>query len=145
MLTAGPFRYIKKSDTRQDFNNELYELNQVTLQTLYADNGGKTHVLVYDLNGRVLGFIVFQDVGTHFHLDLAEANRIPESNGINPGTKLIQYVDYVSKLYDYKKITLLALPDLVPYYERLGYKKTGRILYDCNYKLDLAEMEKKLD
>jgi len=142
--SSGPFRYIRKLDIRQSFTNELYEINHVTLQSLYEDNNGKTHVLVYDLDGLVLAFLAFQDMGTHFHLDLVETNRIPESEPINPGTKLIIHMDFVSQMFGYRRITLLSIPQLISYYRQLGYQETGHTEYDPNYKMDLTKMEKIL-
>lgn len=144
MPESGPFRYIRKTDTKQPFQNELYELNHVDLLFAYSKNSGKTHVFVYDSEGIVIGFIAFQDSGTHFHIDLVETNRIPESKTIRPGSKLILYLESLSRLLGYRKITLLSLPspDLVSYYKQLGFQDTGIFEYDANYKMSLRGMQK---
>jgi len=123
---AGPYRYIKKSDIGKSFRNELFTVNKVTLKTLYYDNKGNTHVLVYDFDKKILAFLAFQDMGTHFHLDLVEQNRIQEAKPIKPGTKLIDLMDDISRYYNYKKIDLLALPDMVNFYQSLGFHSTGK-------------------
>lgn len=38
---AGPFRYIRKSDRKCKFSNELQELNDVDLEYLLTKNKGK--------------------------------------------------------------------------------------------------------
>lgn len=142
--TQGPYRYIRKSDITKTFTNELFNINRVTLKTLFYDNNGKTHVLVYDFDNNVLAFIAFHDMGTHFYLNLVETNRIPAYQHIKAGTKLIDYLDDVSQYFDYKKITLFSLPDLIPFYESLSYQQTGNTEYDSRYNMNLTEMKKIL-
>ena len=143
--TSGPFRYIKKADTTKPFDNRLKPLNKVDFSTLYSDNKGATHVLVYDFQNKILCFLVVDDIGTHFYLNLVETNEIYpiECDYLNPAPKLIMYIETISPIFRYKKVTLASLPQLVPYYNNLGYNETGKTFNDPNYGR-LIEMEKIL-
>ena len=126
------------------FQNELQKINHVTLANIIKDNKDKTHVIVYARGRHVFAFLIFDDVGTHFHLNLVETNRIPESKTVRrPGTKLIKYVEMISTNYGYGKITVTALEDLTPFYEQMGYSISGSMKTDPTYG-NVIEMYKDL-
>lgn len=140
-----PFREIKPTDAKQPFANELQPINRIDLSYLVDLNVGSRHIFVYDLDGKVLGFITFLDRGDHFHIDLVEANRIhQESAGtIKPGFLLITLVENLSRQLGHSRITLHSIQERIPYYRALGYKVTGDPIQDPNYGL-LSPMEKSL-
>jgi len=137
-----PFRQIRKSDCGKPFANDLSTINKVTLCDLVPENRKNNYVFVYDVNGDVLAFLAFHDTGTHFHLDLAETNRMFETD-LKPGRKLVLLVEEISAHLGYDKITLYSVENKISLYKCLGYRKTGKTLQDDVYGV-LTEMEKPL-
>ena len=84
-----PFRYIKKSDARQPFDNELLSINNIDLKFL------------------------------------------------------IDYVETISTQYDYKKVVLDSIPQMISYYESLGYRMTNLVQPDERF-ITLTRMEKQI-
>ena len=140
-----PFREIKPSDAGQRFVNKLQPVNHVDLSYLVGQNCGKRHVLVYELDGKILAFVTFLDMGDHFYLNLVEANQMyDEYKKIRPGFLLIALVESLSKTAGYSRVTLYSVRDRVRYYSDLGYKVTGDDLDDPNYGR-LTPMAKSLN
>jgi hypothetical protein len=141
----GPFRYICKTDIDQPLENRLKSLNNLELNNFFEHNAKNRHVFVYEFEGKILCILVFDDKGDHFYLNLIENNEIyeMECDEINPASKLIRYVEKVSKSLGYDKIRLDALEQLVPYYEELGYSPINETYYHKDYGL-LVKMKKLL-
>ncbi|QLH09290.1 hypothetical protein [Candidatus Nitrosotenuis sp. DW1] len=91
----GPFRYIRKDDTIQPFDNRLKSLNNLELSDFYNHNIANRHVFVYEFEGKILCILVFDDKGDHFYLNLIENNKVHEKecDRMNPAPKLIRYVE----------------------------------------------------
>lgn len=140
---ALPFRYIRRSDAKKRFYNPLSEINHVSLADLISRNRRYEYVVVYDATPDILGFIFFRDTGTHFYIVLVERNELVSYPELRPGTQLIQMVERISPNYDYKKVVVDSMDETISYYERLEYKKTGKIIDDPQYGM-LTRMEKSL-
>lgn len=140
-----PFREITASDGYQPFANELQPVNHVDLSSLVDLNIENRHVFVYDLDGKILGFMTFLDKGDHFHLDLVEVNRLHDESGIvKPGFMLITLLENLSGQFGYSRITLHSTQNNIPYYQNLGYEVTGELMHHPDYG-PLTPMEKSFN
>jgi hypothetical protein len=139
-----PIREIQESDADQEFTNELQPKNDVDLAYLVENNHGRRHVIVHDIDGKVMAFLTFIDRDDHFHLDLVETNRIhPESAQLNPGIALILTLEGMSRTFGFNRITLHSTPERIPLYQdRLGYVITGEAVYNSDYDMMLTPMTK---
>lgn len=119
----GPFRYIRKNDIKQLFDNRLKSVNNLELSDFYRHNVGNRHVFAYDLDNTVICILIFDDKGDHFYLNLIENNEIHKKkcDQINPAPKLIRYVENIARSLGHEKIKLDSLEQLVSYYTKLGY------------------------
>ena len=139
-----PFREIEQSDVERPFANELQPTNHIDLSYLVSLNIENRHVFVYDLNGKILGFMTFLDRNDHFHLDLIEVNRLhAESKIAKPGFLLITLLEKLSEKFGYSRITLHSTQNNIAYYSNLGYEVSGNPIIDPNYG-SLTPMEKSL-
>lgn len=139
-----PFREINQSDGGQPFANELQPINHIDLSYLIDVNVGNRHVFVYDLDGKILGFMTFLDRGDHFHLDLVEVNRLhAESKEVKPGFMLISLLENLSRQFGHSRIALHSTQNNIPYYCILGYEVVGDAFQHADYGL-LTPMEKSL-
>jgi hypothetical protein len=94
----GSFRYMRKTDLGQPFDNRLKSLNVLELADFFKHNVDNRHVFVYEFDDKILCVLVFDDKGDHFYLNLIENNEIyeKECDEVNPAPKLIRYVEKVS-------------------------------------------------
>lgn len=130
LILTYPYRQIDESDASQKFVNELFtEDNLITLADLVSENNGPKYVIVYEQNGNVLSFLLFEDMGSYIYLNLVATNRLFDS-GLHPGTKLIELLDGIAMKFRCKRIELYSIIDKMQYYERLGYENTGSIDFD---------------
>lgn len=137
-----PFREINQSDAKQPFANELQPINHIDLSYLIDANIGNRYVFVYDLDGKILGFITFLDRNDHFHLDLVEVNRMhAESRIVKPGFLLITLLENLSRRLDRSRITLHSTQNNISYYRSLGYVVIGEAFQHPDYG-PLIPMEK---
>lgn len=137
-----PYREIEYSDGKKDFWNRLTPRNRIDLSCLVDMNAGNRHVLVYEVDGNIFGFVAFLDQGDHLHLDLIERNElIEESRGV--GFNLMMLLEIIAGNLGCSKITLASTAENVGYYQRLGYEITGPALEDRDYGR-LAPMAKAL-
>lgn len=138
ILVELPFREILSKDADQEFYNELFPKNRVDLSFLADKNTHNRHVLVYDFDGKVLGFMTFLDMGDHFHLDLVENNRLFHETALyKPGSQFIMLLDGVSREFGYGRITLNSVQDRVLYYEKHGFEISGASYADPSYGLQM--------
>lgn len=71
LILTYPYRQIDESDASQKFVNELFtEDNLITLADLVSENNGPKYVIVYEQNGNVLSFLLFEDMGSYITLTL---------------------------------------------------------------------------
>ena len=139
-----PIREFRFSDGEQAFQNEFQGPNTDVLSALDSMNVENRYVIVYELDGKILGFLTFLDRGDHFHLDLVEANRFyPESNIVKPGPSLIVFVEGLSRAQGFNKITLDSTQDNIGLYTGLGYHRNGDDFDNPDYGT-LTPMEKDL-
>ena len=139
-----PIREIRPEDGIQPFKNDFHPLNTRILERLIQDNMGNRHILVYDLDGKVLGFLVFLEIGDHLHIDLVERNFLHDvSNIVKPGPALVVFVESASRDAGFYKTTLCSTQENVRLYEGLGYHRSGTDFEDPNYGT-LTPMEKIL-
>lgn len=135
-----PFREIEASDAEKPFWNRLTPKNEIDLSYLVEQNRNKTHVLVYEFEDKVLGFVVVSDNDDHFHIDLIENNeRFEESKG--KGYMLMILIEALSDIFGYSKITLHSTKDNIEYYRKIGYEIIGASSEDPKYG-QLTPMEK---
>lgn len=135
-----PYREIEYSDSKKEFWNRLIPKNQIDLAYLVDMNGGDQYVIVYEMDGQVLGFMTFLDQGDHLHLDLIERNElIEESHGV--GFNLMMLLEIITSLFRYSRVTLSSTQENIEYYQRLGYEIIGSSFDDPEYGR-LTPMEK---
>ncbi|PIN84587.1 MAG: hypothetical protein COV65_00285 [Nitrosopumilales archaeon CG11_big_fil_rev_8_21_14_0_20_33_24] len=141
----SPFREICRQDAEQIFTNEIQPQNNIDLSWLVGKNISSRYVLVYDYQGKTLGFLTFIDKGTHFHLDLVENNRKHKETTIHkPGYQLIKKLEDLSLTFGYPKITLYSTDSRLSYYQDVHeYTVTGARRSDPHYDF-LTPMEKIL-
>lgn len=136
-----PFRQIESNDGKKEFWNRLTPKNRVDLSFLVEMNKGNRYVIVYEMVGKILGFLVFIDRGDHLYLDLVERNEmIKGSRGA--GFRLIVLLEIIAERLGYKRITLSSTQDNIAYYERLGYQVIGTPFDNPDYG-KLTPMEKR--
>lgn len=141
-----PIRLFQRADSEKPFENEILAQLGIDLKYYRGKNVGNRYVLIYSSHigteEHVAALIEFSDGGTHFYVTMLVSNRtyleVPY-----PGTYLLEQMDGISNHFGYKKIVLDALEKKVPYYENLGYKKTGKTDYHSSLKT-LVQMEKLL-
>ncbi|MDE2590241.1 MAG: hypothetical protein KGL95_11345 [Patescibacteria group bacterium] len=138
-----PFRYINHSDSEKTFANELTPVNSINLSNILSENSGCRHVIVYESNDDILAFIILWDHGTHFEVELVEANRACQTK-IKAGAALLLLTERLSKKLNYDKIVLYSVQNLIPYYRNHHqYELTDEIIMDPTYG-PLTKMIKNL-
>lgn len=60
----GPFRYIRKTDISQPFDNRLKSLNKLELIDFIKHNVANRHVFVYEFDGKILCILIFGNFGS---------------------------------------------------------------------------------
>lgn len=139
-----PIREIVPQDGEQSFQNEFQESNTDVLDKLTNMNIENRYVIVYELNGKILGFLTFLDKGDHFHLDLVETNRLhDESNIVKPGPSLLVVMEGISRTFGFNKISLHSTQKNLDLYHGLGYSISGNDFNHPTYGI-LTPMEKSL-
>ncbi len=137
-----PFRFIDSTDATKTFVNELSSINKVNLANILPENTGCRYVIVYEFNEEILAFIVLWDHGTHFEIELVEANRASQTE-IKGGSALLSLTEDLSKRLDYDMIMLYSVQNRISYYQNRGYEQTDEIVEDPVYGI-LTKMIKLL-
>ena len=129
-----PFGEIIPSDAGQPFADDLQPVNHIDLSYPVDKNIGSRYILVYELGGKILTFMTFLDKVDHFHLDLAEVNRLyKESKTVRPGFLLITLLENMSRREGFSKVTLYSVQGRIPYYCNLDYVAAGEPVSDSVY------------
>lgn len=137
-----PYREIEHADGKKEFWNRLTPKNRIDLSYLVNINIGNRYVLVYEISGKILGFMTFLDHGDHLHLDLIERNElIEESHGV--GFNLMMLLEIIATSCGYAKITLSSTQENIQYYQALDYEITGPSFNNPDYG-SLTPMEKRV-
>jgi hypothetical protein len=132
-ILTPPYREITNADGTKRFTNELFDNNNpLTLQDLVQANHDDQYVIVYEQNGNVLAFLLFEEKNTYVYLNLVATNRLFDS-GLQPGTKLVELLDVITKNFGHNRIELYSVQDKIEYYEELGYQNIGEIECDSVY------------
>lgn len=138
-----PFRFINSSDSEKTFANELTPINSINLSNIVSENSGSRYVIVYESNEGILAFIILWDHGTHFEVELVEANRACRTN-IKAGAALLSLVEKLSKKLNYGKIVLYSVQNRISYYRTYHqYELTDETVTDPTYGV-LTKMIKNL-
>lgn len=124
MTLEPPFRFIDSSDATKTFVNELTPINKVNLANILQENAGCRYVIVYEFNEEILAFIVLWDHGSHFEIELVEANRAFQTN-IKGGAALLLLIRNLSKKLNYDKIVLYSVQNRISYYQNHNYELTN--------------------
>lgn len=137
-----PYRQIKDADGKKEFWNRLSPKNRIDLSYLVDLNIGNRYVIVYEVGGKILGFMTFLDLGDHLHLDLIERNElIEESHGV--GFNLMMLLEILASSFGYSRITLLSTQENIRYYKALDYETIGPSFNNPDYGI-LTPMGKRL-
>lgn len=136
-----PYREIESADGKIEFWNRLTPKNQIDLSYLVDMNVGNRYVLVYEIDGKILGFMTFLDQDDHLHLDLIERNElIEESHGV--GFNLMMLLEIIASNFGYSRIMLSSTEENIEYYQALDYEIIGSSFDNPDYGR-LTPMEKR--
>ncbi|MGI0072275.1 MAG: hypothetical protein ACREA3_00475 [Nitrosotalea sp.] len=127
-----PFRFIDSSDAAKTFVNELSPINKVNLVNILPENVGCRYVIMYEFNEEILAFIILWDHGTHFEMELVEANRAFQTD-IKGGAALLLLTEGLSKRLNYDKIVLYSVQNRIYYYQNHNYELTDETVEDPVY------------
>lgn len=137
-----PYREIGYADGKKEFWNRLTPRNKIDLSYLAEENVGNRYIIVYEVEGRIFGFMAFTDEGSHLHLDLVERNEhIEESRGV--GFNLLMLLEIIASNFGHSRITLASTEENLGYYGKQGYQVIGASFDDPDYGM-LTPMEKRL-
>lgn len=127
-----PYREIGYADGKKEFWNRLAPKNRIDMSCLVGMNAGSRYVVVYEVGGKIFGFMAFLDKGNHLHLDLVERNEsVAGSRGA--GFNLMMLLEIIAGNFGYSRITLYSVRENIGYYRNLGYENAGPSHDDPNY------------
>ncbi|MDE1862718.1 MAG: hypothetical protein KGI33_07390 [Thaumarchaeota archaeon] len=127
-----PYREIEYADGKKKFWNRLKPKSRIDLSYLVETNIGKRFVIVYEIEGDILGFIVFVGEDDHLYLDLIEWNEIfEESRGVE--FSLMILLEAIAANFGYSRIILYSTGENIGYYEALGYEIAGNSFDNPDY------------
>ena len=142
-----PFREIEDSDAEREFKSDFLSSHDITLSSLVEDNktDGK-HVWVYELEGKILAVLSFQDMGSYFYMDIVAINDLfPElCDEVHPGYSLFSLLEDVSPNFGYSTIRLDSTDERVSYWKGHDYELIGMPSSSDKWG-QLFPMEKKLN